>query len=86
MTVVVVGRSAGATLVVVVFGRGTGSTGVELSAMILVEGVTGTVLVVVAVNRFAVDGRLNGTGTRNDPATTDLLFSLVLLKIPSGFL
>ena len=46
----------------------------------------GTIVVVVSVNRGAVDERLTGTGTRTGSATTDLICSLDLLTLPSGFL
>ena len=49
------------------------------------EGLVGTIVVVVAVNRGAVAGRLTGTVTRTAPATTDLICILVLLTLPSGF-
>ena len=50
------------------------------------EGLAGTIVLVVAVNRGAVSGILNGTGTRTIPATTYLIFSLDLLTLTSGFL
>ena len=50
------------------------------------EGLAWTIAVVVAVNRDEVDGRLTGAGTRTGTATTDLIFSLALLTLPSGFL
>ena len=49
-------------------------------------GFPGTILVVVAVNRGAVAGRSTGTGTRTGPETTDLICSLALVILPSGFL
>ena len=82
--VVVVGISAGVTVVVVVFGPCAGSR-VERSAGTLMEGLAGKILVVVSVNRGEVAGRLTGTVTRTGPATTDLICSLYLLTLPSGF-
>ena len=49
------------------------------------EGLAGTIVVLVSINRGAVVGRLNGTGTRTGPATTYLICSLALLTLPSGF-
>ena len=49
------------------------------------EGSEGEIEVVVAVNRVIMDGILTGTGTRTGPATTDLMCSLALLTLPSGF-
>ena len=68
----VVRRSAGATVVGVVFGIGSGSTGVESTGVellsgTLVEGSAGAIVVVVAANRGAVDCRLTGTETRTGP-------------------
>ena len=42
------------------------------------EGLAGTIVVVIAVNRGAVAGILTVTRTRNGPVTTDLICSLVL--------
>ena len=47
-TVVVVGISTGAKVVVVVVGTGAGSTGVKRSAGTLVKGLTGSIVVVVS--------------------------------------
>ena len=85
-TVVVVRRSSGATLVVVVVGTGAGSIGVEVLAGTLVEVLAGTLVVVVAVNRGAVSGRLSVTGTGTGTAIADLIYSLDLLTLPSVFL
>ena len=90
-TVVVFGRSAGGAVVVVVVGKGAGSTGlesigVELLVGTLVEGLSGEIVVVDAFNRGTVAGRLTGTVTRIGPATTDLIYSLDILTLPSGFL
>ena len=49
------------------------------------EGLEGKIVVVVTVNRGAVAGRLTGTGTGTVPATIDLICSLALLTLPSGF-
>ena len=51
-----------------------------------VEGLAGTIVVVVSANRDAVDVRLTGTGSRTDTTTTDLICSLDLFTLPSGFL
>ena len=83
--VVIVGISAWETVLVVVVGTGSGSTGVELLAGTLVEILEGTIVFVVAVNRGSVAGRLTVTGTRTGTATTDLICSLELLTLPSGF-
>ena len=50
------------------------------------EGLAGTIVVFFAVNRGAVTGRLTGAWTRTGPTTTDLIFSLDLLTLPSVFL
>ena len=52
------------------------------------KGLAGMIVVVVAVNIGAVAGRLTGSGngTRNVPLTTDVICSLALLTLPSGFL
>ena len=50
------------------------------------EGLVGTILVFVVVNRGALAGILTGTGTRTVTATTELLCSLSLLTFPSVFL
>ena len=50
------------------------------------EGLAGTLVVVVTVNRGEVAGRLTGTGTRTGPATAELICSLDLLTLPLGFL
>ena len=49
------------------------------------EVLAGMLVVVVAVNRGAVSEILTGTGTGAGPATTDLIFSLALLILSSGF-
>ena len=49
------------------------------------EGKSGTLVVFVVDNRGAVVGILTKTGTGTGPATTDLIFRLALLKLPSGF-
>ena len=49
------------------------------------EELTGAIVFVVAVNRGALDRRLTGTGTRTSPVTIDLICSLYLLTLPSGF-
>ena len=85
-TIVVSGISSGATVAVVVVGTGAGSTGVEWSSGTLVEGLEGTIVVVVAVNRGGVAGRLNGTETRTGHATTDLICILDPLELPPVFL
>ena len=82
----VVGISAGLTVVVVVVGTGVGSTGVEWLSEALVGVLTGTIVVVVAVNRGSVNGRLTGTGTRTGPTTIYVICILDLLTISSGFL
>ena len=50
------------------------------------EGLVGTIVVVVAVNRGAVAEILTGTGTRSGPSTIDLMCILAILTIPPGFL
>ena len=50
------------------------------------KGLAGMIVVVVAVNIGAVAGRLTGSGTRNVPLTTDVIFSLALLTLPSGYI
>ena len=50
------------------------------------EGLAGTIVVVVDFNRGEVDGRLIRTGTITGPKTTELICSLALLTLPSGFL
>ena len=84
-TVVFVGRSVGATVVVAVIGTGVGSILVEQSAGKLVEGLAETIVVTVAVNRGAVAGRLTGIGTRTGTAIIYLICSLALLTLPSRF-
>ena len=49
------------------------------------EVLAGTIVVVVAVNRGAVAGILTGTQTRTGTETIDLICSLALLPLPSGF-
>ena len=49
------------------------------------EGLSGTIVVVVAVNGDAVTGRLTGTGTITVTATAEFIGILALLTIPSGF-
>ena len=89
VTVVVYGRSTGATFLVVVFGTYAGSKGVELSAGTLVEELVGKILVVFTFNRGSVatilTGNVTGTGNRTGPATTYLIYILSLLTLPSGF-
>ena len=50
------------------------------------EVLEGAVVAGVAVNIGAVAGRLTVTGTRTGPATTELICSLALLTLPSGYL
>ena len=54
-----------------------------LTATTIVEKLAGTV-VVVGISAGA--GRSTGTGTRTGPETTDLICSLALVILPSGFL
>ena len=56
-TAVVVGRSSGVTVLLVVVGTYAGSTGAEGTVGTLLELLEGTLLVVVAVNIGAVDVR-----------------------------
>ena len=78
----VVGRSEEETVIVVIGGTGAGSTRVEVLAGTLVEELAGTLVVVVAVNRGEVAGRLTGTGNITGPEPTDLVCSLALLTPP----
>ena len=77
--------STGATVLVVVVVTGAGSTGLKLLEGALVEGLAGTLVIVVTVNRGSVAGILTGTGTRTGTSTTDLICNLYLLTPPSGF-
>ena len=84
-TVVVVGRSAGATVVVVVVGKGSESTVVEGLAGTPVQVLASTLVVIINFNRREVAGRLTGTVTRTGLATTNLMCSLALLAFPPVF-
>ena len=50
------------------------------------EVLAGTIVLVVAINRGAVAGILAGAGTITYTTTTDLIFSLAVLTLLSGFL